>query len=152
LCNAVVVKPALSWRLQDDRISRAIHSKKSWRKAVKPAKWKEPYLSQQRKQESEIWHEVWRCRIWNLLLVLGLALFQNFLIMLPLLSFGMVMYILCHCMLKVCNLIFDFDFMGCYNWEIAWRLWRDFGLCSSYNTEYLVVHLKLVLRHFALYA
>jgi hypothetical protein len=29
LCNAVVVKPALSWRLQDDRISRAIHSKKS---------------------------------------------------------------------------------------------------------------------------
>ena len=28
----------------------------------------------------------------------------------PLLSFGMVMYILCHYMLEVCDLLFDFDF------------------------------------------
>lgn len=38
-----------------------------------------------------------------------LALVQYFLTMLPSLSFGMVMYILCHCMFKVCDLLFDFD-------------------------------------------
>ena len=32
-----------------------------------------------------------------------LALVENFLTMLPFLPFGMVMYILCHCMLEVCD-------------------------------------------------
>ena len=41
------------------------------------------------------------------LLILGLALVQYFLIMLLFLWFRMVMYILCCCMLEVCDLLFD---------------------------------------------
>ena len=43
-------------------------------------------------------------------LVFGLALVQYFLTMPPSLCFGMVMYILCHYMLEVCDLFFDFYF------------------------------------------
>ena len=49
------------------------------------------------------------------LIVLGLALVQYFLTMLPSLCFRMVMYILCHYMLEVCDLLFDFDFTGNYS-------------------------------------
>ena len=42
----------------------------------------------------------------------GIALVQYFLTMLPFLLCGMVMYILCHCMLEVCDLLFYFDFTG----------------------------------------
>ena len=42
-------------------------------------------------------------------LVLGLVLAQYFLMMPPFLSIGMVMYILCHYMLEVCDLLFTFD-------------------------------------------
>ena len=41
-----------------------------------------------------------------------LDLVRHFLTVLPILPFGVVMYILCHCMLEVCNLLFDFDFIG----------------------------------------
>ena len=41
-------------------------------------------------------------------LVFSLALVQYFLPMLPFLPFQLVMYILCHCMLKVCDLLYLF--------------------------------------------
>ena len=44
------------------------------------------------------------------LLVFSLALVQHFLTTLP--SFGMVMYLLCHYMLEVYDLLFYFDFTG----------------------------------------
>lgn len=43
-------------------------------------------------------------------MVQGLALAQYFLNMLPFTPFEMTKYILCHYMLEVCNLPFDFDF------------------------------------------
>ena len=43
-------------------------------------------------------------------MVFGLPLVQYFLSMLPSLHFGMVLYILCHYMLEVCDLLFYFDF------------------------------------------
>lgn len=45
-------------------------------------------------------------------LVFGLALVQYFLTVFPFLPFGMVMDILCHCRLEVCDLLFHFDFTG----------------------------------------
>ena len=38
-------------------------------------------------------------------LVLGFALVQYFISVLPSLTFGIVMYIMCHCMLEVCDLL-----------------------------------------------
>ena len=38
------------------------------------------------------------------------------------------MYVLCHCMLGVCALPFNFDFIGGYSEEIAMNLKRDFEL------------------------
>lgn len=46
------------------------------------------------------------------LLTFGLALVQCFHTMLP---FGMVIYILCHCMLEVCYGLFYFDFTSAYH-------------------------------------
>ena len=43
-------------------------------------------------------------------LTLGLALVQHFLTMLPFLHFGIVTYILCHCILEVHNSLYNFDF------------------------------------------
>jgi hypothetical protein len=40
------------------------------------------------------------------------CLIQYFLIMFSFFPFGMAMYILCHYMLKACDLIFHFDFIG----------------------------------------
>ena len=40
----------------------------------------------------------------------GLVSVQYFLTILPFLPLRMVMYILCLCMLDVCDLLFDFDF------------------------------------------
>lgn len=48
-------------------------------------------------------------------LVFTFALVQYFLAILPFLHFGMVMYILCHYMLEVFDMLFDFDFTGYYN-------------------------------------
>ena len=45
-------------------------------------------------------------------LVFSLALAQYFLTMLPYLDFGMVMYILCHYILEVYDVLFDFDLTG----------------------------------------
>jgi hypothetical protein len=42
-------------------------------------------------------------------------LVQYFLTMLPVLLFGMVMDILCHYMLEVSDLRFDFEFIGGYS-------------------------------------
>lgn len=42
------------------------------------------------------------------LLVLGLVLVEHFLTTLPFLPFGLVMYILCRCMLEACGLLSDF--------------------------------------------
>lgn len=47
-------------------------------------------------------------------LAFGLAFVQDFITTLPLLSFGMVMYIQGHCMLEVGDLIFHFDFTEYY--------------------------------------
>ena len=41
-----------------------------------------------------------------------LDLVRHFLTVLHFLPSGVEMYILCHCMLEVCNLLFDFDFKG----------------------------------------
>ena len=41
------------------------------------------------------------------LVIFSLALVQYFFSMLPFLHFGTVMYILCHDMLEVCDLLFD---------------------------------------------
>lgn len=51
--------------------------------------------------------------------VFGLALVQYFLTMFPFPHFRMVMYILCHYMLEVCNLLYYFDFTGDYISEIS---------------------------------
>lgn len=51
--------------------------------------------------------------LWDLefaLLGLGLALFQYFVTMLPFPFFGIILHFLCHRMVEVCNLSFDFDF------------------------------------------
>ena len=40
----------------------------------------------------------------------GLTLVQYFLTMLRSLCFGMVVHILCQCVLEVCDLLYDFDF------------------------------------------
>lgn len=47
-------------------------------------------------------------------LVFGLTLVQYFLTMFPFLHFGVVMYILCHYMLQVCDL-FDLDLIEDYS-------------------------------------
>jgi hypothetical protein len=57
---------------------------------------------------------------------LGLALVQYLLTMLFFLPFGVAMCILCHCMLEVCDLHFDFDFTGLIVkrlYESQKRLW-----------------------------
>lgn len=41
-------------------------------------------------------------------------------------SFDMVMYALCHCMLEICNLLFDL--IKDHSYEIALNLRRDFRL------------------------
>ena len=48
-------------------------------------------------------------------LAFGLVVVQYFLTVLPSLCFGMVMYILCHYMLEVCDLLFDCNFTGDYS-------------------------------------
>ena len=45
----------------------------------------------------------------------GLGMVQYFLTVFLSLHFGVVMYILCHDMLKVCDLLFDFDFIEDYS-------------------------------------
>ena len=45
----------------------------------------------------------------------SLALVQYFLSMIPFLHFRMVMYILCYCVLEVCDLLFHFDFTRDYS-------------------------------------
>jgi hypothetical protein len=56
-------------------------------------------------------------------MIFVLALVQYFLSLLLLLPFNMVIYILCHCMLEVCDLFFffffHFDFAGHYSEKIA---------------------------------
>ena len=49
------------------------------------------------------------------LLAFSLELVLYFLTILPFLSFGMVLNILSHCMLEVCDLLFDFDFIEGYS-------------------------------------
>ena len=48
-------------------------------------------------------------------LLFSLSLVQWFLTMFLFLPFGTVMYILHHCVLEVCDLLFYFDFMGDYS-------------------------------------
>ena len=48
-------------------------------------------------------------------LAFGLAVVHYFLTMFQSLCFGIVMYILCHYVLEICNLIFDFNFTGDYS-------------------------------------
>ena len=45
-------------------------------------------------------------------LVFGLAVVRSFLAVLSFLPFGLAVYVLCHCMLEVYDLLFDFDFTG----------------------------------------
>ena len=44
-----------------------------------------------------------------------LALGQYFLTMFPFFHFGMVMFILCYCLLEECDLLFDFYIMEGYS-------------------------------------
>lgn len=46
--------------------------------------------------------------------VLSLALVQGFLPVLPFFPFRMLMYVVCHCLLNICDLLFYFDFIGDY--------------------------------------
>ena len=66
---------------------------------------------------------------WDLmfaLLVFSIALIQYFLTMALFFPFGMVMYILCDCMLEICYLLFDF--IGACNKETTLSLKINFGL------------------------
>ena len=70
-----------------------------------------------------VWHHTYR--IWSFPIGSDLALVQYFLTMPPSLPFGKVMYILCHCMVEVCSLLFDFT-RG-YNEDSALIVRRDHG-------------------------
>ena len=59
--------------------------------------------------------------------VFDLVLFQYFLIMLPSIYFG-IRYILCHYMLEVCNLLFNFDFYRGLQLRDCMNLRRNFEL------------------------
>ena len=63
------------------------------------------------------------------LLVFVLALVHYFLTVFPFSPSAIVKYILCHCILEVCDL-FHFDFTGLDIKEIVMRLGRDFELWS----------------------
>lgn len=49
------------------------------------------------------------------LLVFSIALVKYFLTMFPFTTFGMVICILCHYILELCDLLFHFDFIGDYS-------------------------------------
>lgn len=57
-------------------------------------------------------------------LVFSLPLVQHFLTVLPSLPFGIVMSVLCHCILEMYILLFYLDFTGGYSSEIALHLRR----------------------------
>ena len=61
-------------------------------------------------------------------LVFGLSLVQCFLTMFPSLWFGLVMHFLCHYMLEVCDLFFDFDFYRGLQMRDYANLRRDFEI------------------------
>lgn len=71
------------------------------------------------------------------LLVFNLALFQYFFTMLPFLYFGIVIYILCHCILQVCDLLFilhGLNVRDCLVFQkILWtfNIETVFGLCFT---------------------
>lgn len=57
-----------------------------------------------------------------------LYLDHYFLTLLPLVSSGMVIYIQCHCMLEVCDMIFDFEVFSRLLLNDCMNLKRDFEL------------------------
>ena len=64
--------------------------------------------------------------------VLGLSLVQCFLFILPLLPFGMVTCIMCHYMLKVCDVLFGYgDFWSWTEW--TYTLWYEYK--EAYGTR-----------------
>lgn len=64
---------------------------------------------------------------WNKVLwVFNLALVQYFITMISFPPFGMVMHVMCHRILEVCDLAFYFDFMMGFSNEITLSLRIDF--------------------------
>lgn len=65
----------------------------------------------------DIWHGEWNLEFF--LLILGLSLVQYFLALFHVLPFRMAMYVLCDCMLEVCDLFFV-NLTGSYNNRLPW--------------------------------
>jgi len=56
---------------------------------------------------------------------LGVCFSQYFLTTLPSLPFRVAMYILCHCMLELCNLPYKLDVNRCYSEETAIKRFKS---------------------------
>lgn len=132
-------KPSLHWRLQDVRDARDIWCQP--RKVVSRV-WGQPNRDRcaavnktersRRSAESfGIRHEgSWGLLCWDLVL-----LWSNISTLYsPFLHFEMVMYILFHCMLEVCDLVFPFGFIGHYSEETALNLKRDIDILGRLET------------------
>ena len=114
--ETVGLKPGLPWRPQDVGDARAVShllteaATKEWNQ---PKRWKcvsDTKAERSGNLKSILTSHMEMESLEFAQLVCSLALVQYFLTMLPSLHFGMVMYILCHYMLEVCDLLFDLDF------------------------------------------
>lgn len=104
LFEVVKVQVGLCWRCQGCEIqAKAMYT---W--TVDQTQVRELYWSKHRQKDSEVCraHLTWRCRMSTLTCW---ALDLYFLTMLPFLLLGMVMCILYHCIMKVCDLPFHID-------------------------------------------
>lgn len=63
--------------------------------------------------------------------------------------FGMLIYILCHCIMEIYNLLFDFT--GDYIYESVFTLKREFELLSHVETEGLWKTFEVGLNAFLCY-
>lgn len=118
LSEAVKVKPGFLWRPQYVRNSRALGYLPG---RASNREWSQPKEEKRNlKRWRVFWHQAWRCRVQVSPDGFCLALIHYFFTMFPFSPFGMIMFILCHCMLEVCNLLFDFDFVGVAIKSLPW--------------------------------
>lgn len=139
-CEAVKVKPALCWRPQDAGDAQAVGSppRKAadwvWNYPIKRSPTKLKGLGD---VKATLISDMEMLSLESALLVFHFALVQSFLMVLPFLPFGKIMYILWHCMLEVCDLLFKFWFYresqlrDCReSWNRLWTLkvprWKDY--------------------------
>lgn len=109
------MKPGLHWRPRDIGDVRA--AEENCRLGVEPAQMKQVCRKAERNWRSEARFDI-RCgdaEVAVCPVAFNLALAQFFLILPPFLLFGMARPILCHCMLEVCELLFNFNFTEGYS-------------------------------------